>query len=432
MLICTSSYLFPASLESALNKRTMLTLVAAAIIIAGACIVTLFLSQSPGSTALLVGPVMHDRNLRVEVATEGLSLPTSMRFLGDNDILVLQKEGQVRLVSRGELYEKPVLQLDVAGGAEQGLLGIAISEDSIFLYFTASVNGELRNQVFKYAYDRNEKILTNGTLVMDLPGEPGPFHNGGKIAIGPDGYLYVVIGDTNAGGGMLDNEISGREPDDKSVILRVDRETGAAVAEGYLFYNNDEKLARYYAYGIRNSFGMDFDPVSSRLWMTENGQDQYDEINVVNPGFNSGWHKVTGPIAWSNVTLDDLVMFGNTTYYGDPAFSWQLPIGVTDIEFFDSGKLGAQYENNVFVGDVNYGNLYFFRVNGDRTGLHFAQPELQDLVADSAVLDGQLKSEADSVTVGKGFGRITDIETGPDGLLYVLAYEDGKIYRVTR
>ncbi|MGI0018923.1 MAG: PQQ-dependent sugar dehydrogenase [Nitrososphaera sp.] len=410
----------------ALNKRTLL--LAAAI--AGAGVIVLFLAQDPGNSAQQEDgtPVMSDKDLRVELVAEGLSFPTSMRFLGD-DILVLQKEGQVRLVSQGELYEKPILQLDVASGAEQGLLGIAGRQDSVLLYFTASDAGELKNRIFKYDYDRDERVLANGTLVMDLPGEPGPFHNGGKIAIGPDGYLYAVIGDTNAGGGMLDNEVSGRGPDDKSVILRVDRETGAAV-EGSPFYG-DEKLARYYAYGIRNSFGMDFDPVSGRLWMTENGPDEYDEINVVTPGFNSGWHKITGPIARSNATLGDLVMFEGAAYR-DPAFSWQLPVGVTDIEFFESGKLGEQYKNNIFVGDVNHGNLYLFQVDGDRTGLHFAQPELVDLVADTEQQGDKLKSEAESVIVGKNFGRITDIETGPDGLLYILAYEDGKIYRVAR
>ena len=410
----------------ALNKRTLL--LAAAI--AGAGAVVLFLAQDPGNSAQQQdgAPVLSDKSLRVELVAEGLSFPTSMRFLGD-DILVLQKEGQVRLVSQGKLYEVPLLQLDVASGAEQGLLGIAAWEDSVLLYFTANDTGKLKNRIFNYDYDRDEKVLANGTLLMDLPGEPGPFHNGGKIAIGPDGHLYVVIGDTNAGGGMLDNEVAGREPDDKSVILRVDRETGKAVA-GNPFYG-DEKLARYYAYGIRNSFGMDFDPFSGRLWMTENGPDKYDEINAVSPGFNSGWHKVTGPIARSNATLGDLVIFDDAAY-GDPAFSWQLPVGVTDIEFFASEKLGARYENNIFVGDVNNGNLYFFTVNGDRIGLELADPGLTDLVADSTVQDGKLKTEAESVTVGKNFGRITDIETGPDDLLYILAYEDGKIYRVTR
>jgi glucose/arabinose dehydrogenase len=388
-------------------------------------------------------PLLHDAGLDIELVTEGLSYPTSMRFLDDGSILVLQKnDGQVRLVSDGKLAEEPVLQVNVANEVERGLLGIAIwdggdNDDdnvttSVFLYLTENDgDGKIRNRVYKYVYDENEKTLGNRTLVMDLPGEPGPFHDGGKITIGPDGNLYAVIGDVNAGGGMLDNQIPGRPPDDKSVVFRVNRDTGMSV-EGNPFDNyagDMEKLRRYYAYGIRNSFGLDFDPLTGRLWVTENGPDSYDEINVVEPGFNSGWHKVMGPISRTNATAADLVSF-NGSQYRDPAFSWKSPIGVTDIEFFDSPKLGEKYQNNVFVGDINYGNLYFFKLNKERDGFELGSSSgLADLVADPVGSD--ILVEASPVIIGERFGRITDIETGPDGYLYVLTYLDGKIYRIT-
>lgn len=385
-------------------------------------------------------PKLHDDALRLELVAEGLEFPASMRFLDASNILVLQKDdGKVLLVSKGQPYNQTVLQVRVANEAERGLLGVAVwnndDNTTVFLYFTEIVDESsdeesLRNRVYKYSYDWNEKILTNQTLILDLPGEPGPFHNGGKIAVGPyDGYLYAVIGDTNAGGGMLDNEISGRDPDDKSVILRVDKETGLP-AESNPFYHYDgkmEKLKRYYAYGIRNGFGMDFDPVSHNLWITENGPDTYDEINIIRPGFNSGWHKIIGPISRNNVTTDELVIFDGAKYE-DPVFSWYTTIGVTDIEFFDSEKLGEKYENNIFVGDINNGNLYFFEVNKERTGLVFQDSRLSDLVADPVQDDEQ--PEIASILLGEGFERITDIETGPDGFLYILTYDDGKIYRI--
>lgn len=394
---------------------------------------TLFLSLSTDSSTARDqdGPLLHDSELAIELVAGGLEFPTSMRFLGDGSILVLQKDdGQVRLVSGGRLFDEPILQVDVASEAERGLLGIAVLENSVFLYFTENDGGEIRNRVYKYAYDENERILLNRTLILDLPGGPGPFHNGGKIAIGPDGYLYAVIGDVNAGGGMLDNQPAGKPPDDKSVIFRVDRDTGMA-AEDNPFYNSDiEKLERYYAYGIRNSFGLDFDPVTGRLWMTENGPENYDEINIVEPGFNSGWHKVTGPISRTNVTETDLVSF-NGSRYKDPVFSWYAPMGLTDIEFFDSSNLGEEYENNIFVGDINHGNLYFFNVNQERDGLELDSSGLSDLVADPVGDD--ILGEASPAIIGERFGgRITDIETGPDGNLYVLTYLDGKIYKITR
>jgi aldose sugar dehydrogenase len=380
-------------------------------------------------------PILHDAGLNVELVAEGLKYPTSMRFLDDGSIMVLQKNnGQVRLVSDGKLLKEPALQLDVPNEGERGLLGIAVwkgdNETSVFLYLTENNDGELRNRVYKYAYDEDAKTLANRTLVLDLPGEPGPYHNGGKIAIGPrDGRLYAVIGDVNAGGGMLDNQIPGRPLDDKSVVLRVDRDTGMPVKDNpfYQYGGDMEKLQRYYAYGIRNSFGMDFDPVTGKLWMTENGPENYDEINVMEPGFNSGWHKVVGPISRTNATAGDLVSF-NGSRYVDPAFSWYATIGVTDIEFFDSPKLGEKFEDNIFVGDINNGNLYFFKVNQNRDGLELDYSGLADKVADPVGND--IQGEASPVIIGENFGRITDIETGPDGCLYVLTYLDGKIWRI--
>jgi glucose/arabinose dehydrogenase len=384
------------------------------------------------------GPVLHDDMLALELVAEGLDLPTSMRFLDDGTILVLEKNnGQVRVVSDGKLLDEPAIDVEVATAVEQGLLGIAIwngeNDTSVFLYMTENYEDKTRNVIYKYIYDKNEKILENMTLVLELPGEPGPFHNGGKLAIGPrDGYLYAVIGDVSSGGGILDNQIPGRPPNDKSVILRVDRDNGTPVEDNpfYNYTGSMEKLHQYYAYGIRNSFGMEFDPMTGKLWMTENGDDVYDEINIVEPGFNSGWHKIMGPIVRTNMTIEnDLIIFDGAKY-GDPIFSWYAPVGVTDIEFLNSTKLGEKYDDNVFVGDINNGNLYFFEVNGNRTGVTFHDPRLLDLVADP-VKEGE-DSEQSSLILGNGFGRITDIESGPDGLLYIMTYEDGKIYRLKK
>ena len=135
----------------------------------------------------------------------------------------------------------------------------------------------------------------------------------------------------------------------------------------------------------------------------------------------------------NNKTDTDLISFSGSIYT-DPVFSWKDQIGVTDIEFLNSSKLGDKYTNNIFVGDINNGNLYYFEVNDIRTGLKFdddndnnsSNPHyigLTDNVADN-------DDELSALIFGTGFGRITDIETGPDGFLYILSYEDGKIYRI--
>ncbi len=399
------------------------TLIAVAIAAAAAIGLAVAFVPDPNTGRPVVQgmPSVRDDALRVELVAEGLNLPTSMRFLDESNILVLEQRGQVRLVSNGTLAQ-PVLEVDVESVAEQGLLGIAIDGSDVFIYLTEREDDVLRNRVYKFAYDAGTRTLVDGVLFMDLPGEPGPFHNGGKMAIGPDGHLYTVIGDTNAGGGMLDNETEGRLPDDKSVIYRVNKETGEGIDGNPFHAHDDQKMHRYFAYGIRNSFGLAFDPVTGSLWMTENGEDEYDEVNIVRPGFNSGWHKLMGPMARSNVTESDLVMFEGAQYH-DPVFSWFDSIGVTDIEFLDSDRLGERYENNIFVGDINNGNLYFFQVNEARDGF-VLEGGLSDLVADT-------ESERAAVTLGAGFKGITDIETGPDGNLYVLSYFEGRIYRIT-
>jgi aldose sugar dehydrogenase len=378
---------------------------------------------SPFVQTIYAQPSVSDTGLNLESVIDGLSSPTSMVFL-DNNILVLEKEGSVRLVSDGVLREEPVLQLPVNSENERGVLGVAFDKDSnsVFLYYTEA--DPLRNRIYKYQWDGQS--LVNPTLLLDLPGEPGPNHDGGKIVIGPDGYLYAVIGDLNHDG-QLQNFPDGPPPDDTSVILRVNLEDGSAAPDNPLANSGDDALSKYYAYGIRNSFGMDFDPVTGNLWDTENGPASYDETNLVRPGFNSGWQTVMGPISLSGDTEEDLVNFPGS-HYADPLFSWAEPPAVTDIEFLDSSNLGDRYANNIFVGDINNGNLYFFGVNENRNAIQLdaAQQEsgLSDLVVDN-------EEELSAITFGSGFGGITDIETGPDGFLYVLSYDDGIIYRIS-
>ena len=385
-------------------------------------------------------PTINDPNLTLEAIVEGLSFPTSMAFLDDNNILILEKEGSIRLVSNGILQDTPVLQIPVNSQNERGLLGIEVvindsnitagssnsvsSQPTVFLYFTELGEEEkLRNRVYKYQW--NGQSLVNPTLILDLPAGPGTNHQGGKLTVGPDGYLYVVIGELQREG-QLQNIQSGPAPDDSGVIFRVSPDDGSAASDNPF---KGDVLNRYFAYGVRNSFGIAFDPITGVLWDTENGEESYDEINIVDPGFNSGWKAVMGPISAAGISENDLVQFPGSNY-ADPVFSWVESFGITDIEFLNSQKLGERYANNIFVGDITQGNLYFFEVNENRNGLNFniqSHPGLSDLVANT-------DDESSSIMLGTGFTGITDIETGPDGFLYILTHDreagDGNLYRI--
>jgi glucose/arabinose dehydrogenase len=444
------------------TTKKKLLIVIPIIVVAGiiGTVVFSYLGNTTNQGPFLRSP--YNKSLKIELVAEGLSSPTSMAFVGNNneDILVLEKDkGTVRVISNGSLKEEAVLKVNVSSKGEQGLLGIATINnnnnyynyndntkhsssnnndgDSVFLYYTQAY--PLRNRIYKYQW--NENTLVNSKLVFDLPAEPGPYHQGGKLKIGPDKkFLYAVIGDLNAPNSKLQNYKYGRESNPTSVILKINVDNILSSIDTnydniFSFTDNNtnavEKLSNkyyyYYAYGIRNSFGMDFDPITGFLWDTENGEDKYDEINLVKPGFNSGWIQVMGPISRnSDKTQEDMVNFPGSKY-ADPAFSWKYQIGITDIEFLNSSKLGDKYTNNIFVGDINYGNLYYFGINDSRTGIkldyRLTSSGLNDLVADN-------NRESSQVIFGTGFGRITDIETGPDGFLYILSYEDGKIYRI--
>jgi glucose/arabinose dehydrogenase len=174
---------------------------------------------------------------------------------------------------------------------------------------------------------------------------------------------------------------------------------------------------------------MDIDPVSGNLWNTENGPGYGDEINLVEPGFNSGGGQIYG-MSSIEPKFDStvLVHFEGKGEYSDPEFVWNTTVGVTAIQFLDSDKYGEEYKNDMFVGDVNNGNIYHFDLNEDRTQL-LLEGNLEDKIAD-------IPREADEVIFGEGFGGITDLDIGADGYLYILAinrfHEDntGTIYRI--
>ncbi|MDP9288232.1 MAG: PQQ-dependent sugar dehydrogenase [Thermoproteota archaeon] len=404
------------------------------------------------------GPTLNDPNLKVEALIKGLDVPTSMAFLGPDDILVLEKNtGTVVRIADGEILKKPLLHVGVAQGVEYGMLGIALAKNTnsdgsrnVFLYYTETDDGSSpHNRLYRYELTSDNSQLLNPKLLLDLPaissstsGENNN-HNGGKVLIGPDNNVYTVIGDVGGHQGQAQNVKDGDALDGTSGIFRITQD-GQPVANNPLIGSTSDHSSKskhgkggveggsssaflnyYYAYGIRNSFGVDFDPVTGKLWDTENGPTFGDEINLVNPGFNSGWIKIQGLAHDANSgdgnPAKGLVAFGGKGIYRDPEFTWQPTIGPTALKFFNSAKLGSQYQNDMFVGDVNTGSLYHFKLNQQRDGLALTGP-LADKVANTP-------QESQQAALGHGFGTITDLQVGPDGYLYVITFA-GSLYRI--
>jgi glucose/arabinose dehydrogenase len=405
-------------------------------------------------------PFINDPNLKVEMVFKGLKFPTSMAFLDQGDILVLEKNnGTVQRIVNGTIQPQPMLDVNVANKNERGMLGIAVSKHEngstyVFLYYTeAKVEGSddicpdpnscepgteppLGNRLYRYELVNNK--LVNPVLLLDLPAIPGPSHNGGKVVIGPDNNVYLTIGDVNGYQSRTQNipnepDFNGTSAIDfngTSAIYRITQD-GQPLPDNPLGSDTDPPiLKKYFAYGLRNSFGIAFDPVTGKLWDTENGDGFGDEINLVQPGFNSGWKQVQGiwkPLDYftrgfefnpngDDGDSNDLVDFDGKGKYSDPEFIWNETVGPTAIKFINSDKLGKKYQYDMLIGDIHNGNIYHFDLNKNRTKL-FLTGALYDMMADNS-------DELQDVIFSRGFGGITDIEVGPDGYIYFLSIAD--------
>jgi aldose sugar dehydrogenase len=392
--------------------------------------------------------VENNKNFAIELVFKGLN-SSNIALIGPNDILVLNgNKGKVYRILNGQMLEEPIIDLN--SFHQDGLIGIATVKNQngppyVFLYLNEApakydndVNNkkEARKVIRTLGYDQEGDRLYRYKLVGNKLVEPkllfeirapqpsnklGVMHHGGEVLIGPDSAVYVGTGDlegekygvkTKAQNYNDGND----EPDGRAGILRVTQD-GKPVGKGIL--GNTYPLNLYYAYGIRNSFGMDFDPVTGNMWITENGPNYGDEINLAEPGFNSGADILYG-MSTEYDKLQNLVNFEGKGKYSEPEFVWTHTVAPTALKFFNSDKFGKEYENDMFVADFNKGNIYHFDLNEKRTELILPGP-LKDKVADK-------RPELKDIIFANNFGGITDMQLGPDGLLYVVA--DGNIFNI--
>lgn len=375
---------------------------------------------------------LNDSSLQVQTVVSGLDGPTGVAFLPNGDAFVILKDsGQVKLIHNGAATSTP-LDLNVANDSERGLLGIALhpqfaGNGFVYLYYTAAQTDggqPIANRIERFHW--NGSALTFDRRIKNLPGGPGPNHDGGKIAFGPDGKLYAVTGDLNRDE-RTENFENSSALSLSATILRLNA-NGSSPTDNPFYsranvHTSKAALNDIYAYGVRNSFGIAFDSTTGQLWDTENGPELYDEINRVTPGFNSGWQDITGPRSRNGGTTGKLVKLGRKAHYNDPLFSWKSTIAPTDLAFNDTDVLGDKYHGDLFVGDDETGRLYDFQLTGNRKDLVLGGG-LADRVADSS-------NEQASLIFGHGFGIVTAIIPRSDGL-YVLSLTNGELYRITK
>jgi aldose sugar dehydrogenase len=398
-------------------------------------------------------PILKDPFLKPELVQSELNFPTSFTFLNTDDILVLEKEtGTVRRIINGQMLQQPLADLNVATNGERGLLGIAASRNDnhtyVFIYLS-EINSEdgadvdegmspLGNRLYRFELVGNK--LINPLMMLDLPAVPGFYHVGGAMMIGPDSNLYLTIGDVDHRTQAQNVEGAGRG-DGTGGILHITQGGQAVLSSNNKSYilGNEYPISLYYAYGIRNSFGIDFDPLTGKLWDTENGPNFGDEINLVEPGFNSGFVKIQG--IWEPNGQDKgptivgkpngLVKLGSGMY-SEPELTWEYTIAPSALKFFNSSSLGPEYVNDLFIGNANGFPLYRFDLKDNRTALDLRHGPLDRVV--------HAPDDLESYIFGEGFGRITDIEQSPDGILYILCHKwhqdptqrIGSLYRIVK
>jgi glucose/arabinose dehydrogenase len=337
---------------------------------------------------------------------------------------------KIMRIVNGQMLDEPVLDLGNNTKIGNCVCDIAILHNDnngmsyAFVYYAqAKITEDDRKTKLVdvlYRYDIINGKFINPKIIFEMPTSSIAINNGGKLAIGPDKNVYLTIGDVDGRKTQAQNVKNGSLPDGSSAILRFTPD-GQPVDGGPM--GNTSILDRYYAYGIRNSFGIDFDPVTGNLWMTDNGPEYADELNLVRPGFNGGWREIMGFSSLDqSFNLTNLEFFNGTGKYYDPIFEWRDSIGVTDLVFVPSDKLGKEYQGNLFVGDFNSGYLYRFLLNQTRTGLL-----LYGSLSDGVANDNTEVLQAAFAKINGG--GITDLEAGPDGLIYIVS-SNGKIMRL--
>lgn len=508
----------PRAPETGLPRPAACRVGVAAIVVGGALGVPL------AARADTIPAAMLDPNLQVTtVVSSGLSQPIGIVFLGPDDFLVLEKAtGQIKRVSAGVVQVQPVLDLAVSSASERGLLSMVLDPDFdtngfVYIRWTQSSTGAdsnatldvplLGNRVDRFVWN-GSSLEPAGTLIalralqtdnVAVPGHPGTNnanpagnHNGGVMEFGPDGKLYLFMGDQGRRGWMqnltngpfltapfADDTFGGPEPDDAhlaGVILRLNTD-GTAPSDNPFFALGatlggevGANLQKVFSYGHRNGFGMAFDPYSGWLWATENADDAYSEINRVIPGMNGGWIQLAGPLSrFADWKLIETTQFSNAlqqvrypptraayratlarsrmtmlagAVYVDPDFSWRYEVGPSGTAFVAGTALGAEYEGTLWIGSArsfaqvgaNGGSLYRLALTNGRLNVDTsADPRLADRVADNLFrpqkFDG---TESEALKIGEGFGATPDIKQGPDGNLYVVSITDQAIYMIGR
>ena len=333
---------------------------------------------SSGSFLFAYGQEFENYNVKVVTVAENLEIPWEIAFAPDGRIFFTERVGNLRVIENGKLNPEPVAILDV-GTVEGGLLGLALDPNFeqnhfLYLYYTYFEFPFTYNKVVRFT-EKDNSLLDEFILVDKIPG--AAIHDGGRLKFGPDEKLYITTGDAGNSNAAQDlNSLSGK-------ILRIN-------SEGTIPSDNPFADSMIFSYGHRNPQGLDWDPVTGKLVVTEHGSSAHDEINVVEAGKNYGWPKVVGG-EHDPQYIDPILQTGEDTW---------APSGAT---FYDSENI-PEWTNKYFVATLRGGHLRMLDLNLEENQV--------------------ISSEA---LFSNTYGRLRDASIGQDGNLYLLtSNRDGR------
>ncbi|HOD75471.1 MAG TPA: PQQ-dependent sugar dehydrogenase [Syntrophorhabdaceae bacterium] len=374
-------------------------------------LLTLVVAARP-AVALEVGPVpqaVQDRflpegdNIVVRPWISGLEVPWSLVFLPDGRALVSERPGRIRLIRKGVLAPRPWATIDVRSAGEGGLMGLAVhpafpGEPYVYAMYTYTEKGETMNRVVRFKDDGDTGRFDR--VILDrIPGARN--HNGGRIAFGPDGMLYICTGEKYERKLAQDlNSLNGK-------ILRV--------TPGGVIPPDNPFNSPVWSYGHRNPQGLAWHPVTGELFVSEHGPSGEslvfgnDEINIIVRGGNYGWPVVAGA--------------PSVKPYRDPIIVWKRATPPGGITFCRKGPL-SHLENDLFIATLRSDALIRVKLRRERDRYAVTAIERWFVAGD---VEGR-------------YGRIRDVVQGPDGYLYFLTsnrdgrgsprQDDDRIYRI--
>lgn len=328
---------------------------------------------------------------------------------GSGRIFVLEKQGQIWVIknSSGSYTRTSFLNLSVSSNSEQGLLGLAFhpnfqSNGYVYIHYTAPGTGASRVSRFSVDPSNPDALLADSELIILEVAQPAQNHNGGEIAFGPDGYLYISLGD---GGGSGDQFENSQNPGTLlGAILRIDvDQSGGGLNYGVpqsnpLQRNSKGFRKEIFAWGLRNVWRFSFDPVTGLIWAGDVGQNQIEEIDIIKKGKNYGWP----------------IREGRECYNSRGCKRRGLTPPIYEYPRRDGSSVTGGY---VFRGDsipgLNGAYIYGDFIDGNIWALR------------------KVRSRAVNSVIGKTDLLISSFGLDEAGDLYILDFGSGKIFKLT-